>query len=44
VLRVEDGYRFVEGLPSHHAVLAPGALSRRIEVMAGVLGLTVERL
>jgi hypothetical protein len=44
VLRVEDGYRFVEGLPSHHAVLAPGALSRRIEVMASVLGLTVERL
>jgi hypothetical protein len=44
VLRVPDGYRFVERLPSHHAVIAPGALARRIEVMAGVLGLTVERL
>jgi hypothetical protein len=44
VLRIRDGYRFVERLPSHHAVLAPGALSRRIEVMASVLGLTVERL
>jgi hypothetical protein len=40
VLRV----RFVERLPSHHAVLAPGALTRRIELMASVLGLTAERL
>jgi hypothetical protein len=44
VLRIPDGYRFVEKLPSHHAVLAPGALSRRIEVMADVLGLDVDRL
>ena len=42
VLRVEDGYRFVESLPSHHAVLATGDISRRLEVVSGVLGLTVQ--
>jgi hypothetical protein len=44
VLRVEDGYRFVENLPSHHAILATGDLHRRVELMAGVMGLTVQRL
>lgn len=44
VLRVEDGYRFVEGLPSHHAILATGDLRRRVELMAGVMGLEVQRL
>jgi hypothetical protein len=43
VLQVEDGYRFVERLPSHHAILATGNLTRRIEVMASVLNLTVEK-
>jgi L-fucose isomerase-like protein len=44
VLRVEDGYRFVESLPSHHTVLAQGDLARRAEVVAGVMDMTVERL
>ena len=44
VLRVEDGYRFVESLPSHHTILATGDLVRRIDVVAGVLGLGVERI
>ena len=44
VLRVEDGYRFVEGLPSHHAVLATGDIIRRLEVVSAVLGLTVQRI
>ena len=44
VLRVEDGHRFVEHLPSHHVILATGDLSRRLEVMAQVLGLAVDRI
>ena len=44
VLRVEDGYRFVENLPSHHAIFATGDLSRRLEVMAQVLGLGLDRI
>ena len=44
VLRVEDGYRFVENLPSHHAILATGDLIRRLEVVAQVLGLGIERI
>ena len=39
VLRVQDGYRFVEHLPSHHAILATGDLVRRLEVAAQVLEL-----
>lgn len=42
VLRVEDGYRFVESLPSHHAVLAVGDIGRRLDVIAGVLGLRIQ--
>jgi L-fucose isomerase-like protein len=44
VLRVEDGHRFVERLPSHHAVLAPGDLRRRVELMASVMRLDVTYL
>ncbi len=44
ILRVDDGYRFVEHLPSHHVILATGDLSRRLEVMAQVLGLAVDRI
>jgi hypothetical protein len=44
VLRVEDGYRFVEQLPSHHVILATGELTRRLDVVAQVLDLTVERI
>jgi hypothetical protein len=39
VLRVADGYRFVEKTPSHHVILATGDLTRRLELMADVLGL-----
>ncbi|MET0693235.1 MAG: hypothetical protein ABWY56_04855 [Propionibacteriaceae bacterium] len=42
VLKVADGYRFVENLPSHHAVLATGDLSRRLDLVSGVLGLKVQ--
>jgi hypothetical protein len=44
VVRVRDGYRFVEHLPSHHTILASGDLERRVDVVAGVLGLAVERI
>ena len=37
VLRVEDGYRFVENLPSHLAILATGDHIRRMQVVAQVL-------
>ena len=43
VLRIADGPRFVESIPSHHTVVASGALSRRVELVASVLGLAVER-
>ncbi len=38
VLRVEDGYRYVERLPSHHVVIAVGNVTRRLEVVGPVLG------
>ena len=44
VLRVQDGHRFVEHLPSHHAVIAPGDLGRRLELMASVTRLNVQYL
>jgi hypothetical protein len=44
VLRVEDGYRFVEGLPSHHAVLAQGDLVRRLDVVGQTLGIEMQRI
>jgi hypothetical protein len=44
VLRVEDGYRYVEGLPSHHAVLAVGDISRRLDVVGQTLGVAMERV
>ena len=44
VLRVEDGYRYVEALPSHHAILAVGDLSRRLELACSVLGLQFQRI
>jgi len=43
VLRVEDGYRLVEALPSHHAVLATGDLTRRLGLVASVFGLDLQR-
>ena len=39
VLKVADGPRFVEGLASHHYVLAQGQLGHRLAKVAGVLGL-----
>lgn len=44
VLRVEDGYRYVENLPSHHAVLAVGDISRRLDVVGDVLGLAMQKI
>lgn len=44
VLRIQDGHRFVESLPSHHTILATGDLARRIDVVASVLRLHVERI
>ncbi|HEV7624126.1 MAG TPA: hypothetical protein VGO26_08325 [Amnibacterium sp.] len=44
VLRVEDGYRYVEALPSHHAVLAVGDVTRRLQLVGDVLGLHVTRI
>ncbi|MCU1474818.1 hypothetical protein [Amnibacterium sp.] len=44
VLRVEDGYRYVEALPSHHAVLAVGDVTRRLQLVGDVLGLRVARI
>ena len=44
VLRVPDGYRYVEALPSHHAVLATGDLRRRLELVSPVLGLGVQQI
>jgi len=38
VLRVSDGHRFVEQLPSHHAVIATGDIRRRLELVSGILG------
>jgi hypothetical protein len=42
VLRIPDGYRFVERLPSHHAVLATGDITRRLELVSPLLGLTIQ--
>jgi hypothetical protein len=44
LLRVQDGYRLVENLPSHHAVLATGDLTRRLAVVADIFGLTVQEV
>lgn len=44
VLRVPDGRRFVERLPSHHSILASGELWRRLELVGQVLGLEIEEI
>jgi hypothetical protein len=44
VLRVQDGYRFVEHLPSHHSILASGQLLRRLELTAQILDLDIEQI
>jgi hypothetical protein len=44
VLRVSDGYRFVEKLPSHHAVIATGDITRRLALVGDVLGLAVQHI
>jgi hypothetical protein len=44
VLRVEDGPGFVERLASHHYVIAQGALARRIDNAARVIGLDTVRI
>jgi hypothetical protein len=42
VLRVEDGYGFVEATPSHHVIIAVGDLTRRLVQMAQVWGLELD--
>jgi hypothetical protein len=44
VLRVPDGRRFVERLPSHHTILASGDLWRRLELVGQVLDLEIEEI
>ena len=44
VLRVADGYQFVERLPSHHMILVTGDITRRLDVITPVLDLDVERI
>jgi hypothetical protein len=44
VLKVPDGYRYVEALPSHHAVLATGDIRRRLELVSPVLGLGIQHI
>jgi hypothetical protein len=44
VLRIEDGYRYAEGLPSHHAVIAVSDIVRRLEVVAPVLAVGIEKI
>jgi hypothetical protein len=44
VLRIEDGYRYAEGLPSHHAVIAVSDIVRRLEVVGPVLGVGIEKI
>ncbi|MFC7404116.1 hypothetical protein [Georgenia alba] len=44
VLRVEDGFRFVESIPSHHTVLTTGDQVRRLQLVGEVLGLDVVRI
>ena len=44
ILRVEDGYRYVEQLPSHHAVLAVGDITRRLELVGDVLGIGIQKI
>ena len=44
VLRIEDGHRFVESIPSHHTIVATGDLTRRLELMASVMDLDIERI
>ncbi|MGD9736490.1 MAG: hypothetical protein AB7V58_12945 [Solirubrobacterales bacterium] len=44
VIRVRDGRRFVERLPSHHSILASGDLWRRLELVGQVLDLGLEEI
>jgi hypothetical protein len=42
VLRVRDGHRMMNGLPSHHSLLMTGHHRTDIEMLSGVFGLEVE--
>jgi hypothetical protein len=44
ILKVKDGYKYVESIPSHHAILAVGDLRRRIKLLGNVLEIRVEEL
>ena len=42
ILRVQDGYRFVESTPSHHVIIAVGDLTRRLQQVAPIWGLELD--
>lgn len=44
IIRVRDGYRLVEGLPSHHVCLVGGKRLSALRCVAQVLGLEIEEL
>lgn len=44
VLRVGDGRKLMEHLPSHHTILTCGTLGERIGLLARVFGLQVEQI
>lgn len=44
VLRVRDGFEFVERLPSHHVIIAVGDLTRRLLLATSVLDLEMEKV
>jgi L-fucose isomerase-like protein len=43
ILRVADGYDFVESTPSHHVVLVVGDVARRLQLAAEVWGFEVRK-
>lgn len=44
ILKVKNGPKYVESIPSHHAVLAVGDLRRRISIVSQILGIEVREL
>ena len=42
ILRVPDGYGFVESTPSHHVIIAVGDLTRRLQQIAPLWGLELD--
>jgi hypothetical protein len=44
ILKVKDGPKYVEAIPSHHAILAVGDLRRRISIVGQILGIEVKEI